>query len=199
MKSRFQVEDAISNGKDRSFQSKKYKIYFHVSYTMKQIAVLLPMAFFLLMIQGCQSGSEANTEESQTNFSEKKANEFAPIEKGPVYSFTVVPDKYDNCRGVFAQTEDELATDHFIFATDLRQSCVIAIDGRLLQIEIVAKRTANLTAQFYKYEGKGYTIDLEIRQTEVVDQNLKKVRGQLKIMGENGYRNVFYIMGEVDC
>lgn len=168
---------------------------------MKQIVQNLPFILLLLVGMACQSGSESNSNSSEpkTIFEQKRSNEFAMIEDGPVYSFSVVPEQYENCEAVFAQSEDELSSDQFIFATDLRKSCVIALDGRLVQIELVAKRAANLTAQFYKYEGKGYMIDLEIRQTEDAGQNLKKVRGQLKIMDQTGYRDVFYIMGEVKC
>lgn len=166
---------------------------------MKQFKLLLLFAILLLSSQSCQSDSKSDSQKPETIFSERKVNEFSMIDEGPVYSFTVVPDQYENCKAVFAQSEDELATDQFIFATDLRKSCMIALEGRLVQIELVAKRTANLTAQFFKYEGNGYTIDLEIRQTEEVGPRLKKVRGQLKIMGQAGFRDVFYIMGEVEC
>lgn len=166
---------------------------------MKQIALLLPLAFLFLMGQGCQSGSESDSKDGEGLFARKKANEYTMIDQGPVYSFTVVPDKYDDCKAVFAQSEDDLASDQFIFASDLRKSCVIALDGRLIELELFTKRTANLTAQFYKYEGKGYSIDLEIRKSEDVGKNLKKVRGQLKVFSESGFRDVFYIMGEIEC
>lgn len=166
---------------------------------MKQIALLLPLAFLVLLGQSCQSGAESNSEDGQGLFARKKANEFTMIEQGPVYSFTVAPEKYDHCKAVFAQSEDDLASEHFIFATDLRKSCVIALDGRLIELELFSKRTANLSAQFYSFEGNGYSIDLEIRKSEDVGNNLKKVRGQLKVFSESGYRNVFYVMGEVEC
>jgi len=166
---------------------------------MKRIALLLPFLLLLLSGQSCQSGSEAESDNSQSIFSRQKANEFTAIEGGPVYSFTVVPDQYDACRAVIAQSEEELSSGQFIFASDLRKSCVIAIDGRLITVEILSKQTSNPSAQFYKFEGKGYNIDLEIRQTENVGNKLKKVRGQLKIFGQAGYRDIFYVIGEVEC
>lgn len=166
---------------------------------MKQIALLLPLAFLFLIGQGCQSGAESDSKDGEGLFARKKANEYTMIEQGPVYSFTVVPEKYDYCKAVFAQSEDDLASERFVFATDLRKSCVIAFDGRLIELELFSKRTANLSAQFYSFEGKGYSIDLEIRKSEDVGKNLKKVRGQLKVFSESGYRNVFYVMGEVEC
>ncbi len=166
---------------------------------MKQIALLLSFVLLLLSGQSCQSGSEADSGDSQTIFSRKKANEFTAIEEGPIYSFTVVPEQYDACKAVLAQSEEELASGQFIFASDLRKSCVIAIDGRLITIDLLYKRTANLSAQFYQFEGKGYNIDLEIRHTEDVGNKLKKVRGQLKVFGQAGYRNIFYVIGEVEC
>ncbi|MBY5958162.1 hypothetical protein KUV50_08480 [Membranicola marinus] len=166
---------------------------------MKQIALLFPLTFLLLMGQSCQSGSESNSGEKEGLFAQKKTNEYTMIEQGPVYSFTVVPDKYDNCRAVFALSEDDLTSERFIFATDLRKSAVLAMDGRLIELELFTKRTVDLSAQFYKYEGKGYSVDLEIRKSEVIGNNLKKVRGQLKIFSESGFRDVFYIMGEIKC
>lgn len=166
---------------------------------MKQIALLLSFVLLILSGQSCQSGSEADSGDSQTIFSRKKANEYKVIDGGPIYSFTVVPEQYESCKAVLAQSEEELASGQFIFASDLRKSCVIAVDGRLVTIEILSKQTSNPSAQFYKFEGNGYNIDLEIRQTEKVGNNLKKIRGQLRIFGQAGYRNIFYIIGEVEC
>lgn len=163
---------------------------------MKQIALLIIAVLFL---QSCQSGSNANSDTSDNPVTEKQPNKFTQVDEGPVYSFTVVPDQYKNCKAVFAQSEDELATDNFIFASDLKKSCVLAIDGRLIQVELRHKQTANTTAQFYKFEGNGYMIDLEIRQTEQVGHDLQKVRGQLKVFSQSGFRDIYYVMGEVEC
>ena len=161
---------------------------------MKQIATLL---LFALLLTSCQSGSDAdNNSPVQTP---KKANEFIQVETGPVYSFTLVPDEYNSCKAVFAQSEEELNSGNFILATDLKNSCVLAIDGRLIQVELRTKQTSSPRAQFYKYEGHGFMIDLEIRQTEIVAHNLRKVRGQLRIFSDSGFRDIFYIQGEVDC
>lgn len=161
---------------------------------MKQIATLLLLA---VLISACQSGSDADgTERNQTP---KKANEFIKVEEGPVYTFTVVPDQYNSCRAVFAQSEEEMTSGNFILATDLNKSCVLAIDGRMIQVDIRSKQTSNPSAQFYKFEGNGYMIDLEIRQTEIVAHNLKKVRAQLRIFSQSGFRDIFYIVGEIDC
>src|SRR5690606_600179 len=100
---------------------------------------------------------------------------------------------------VFAQSEEELTSGNFILATDLNKSCVLAIDGRMIQVDIRSKQTSNPSAQFYKFEGNGYMIDLEIRQTEIVAHNLKKVRAQLRIFSQSGFRDIFYIVGEIDC
>lgn len=166
---------------------------------MKQIVLIFSFISVFLISQGCQSGSESNSDESSGVFAKKPANEFAKIEDGPVYSFTVVPDQYKNCKAVFSQSEDELASETFIFASDLSKSCVLAIDGRLIQVELRNKQTVNPTSQFYKFEGNGYMIDLEIRQTEQVGHDLQKARGQLKVFSQSGFRDIFYIMGEIKC
>lgn len=163
---------------------------------MKQIALFF---FATLVFQACQSGSNANSEGSNNQAASSQSNEFTQVDEGPVYSFTVVPDQYKNCKAVFAQSEDELATGQFIFATDLSKSCVLAIDGRLIEVELRHKQTANTTAQFYKFEGNGYMIDLEIRQTEQVGHDLQKVRGQLKVFSQSGFRDIYYVMGDVKC
>jgi len=161
---------------------------------MKQIALLFMMA---LAFQACQSGSDSTTEDTRQQTAE--TNEFTRIEDGPINSFTVVPNQYRNCKAVFAQSEDELASGNYILATDLDKSCVIAIDGRIVEVDIRSKQVANPTSQFYKYEGNGYRIDLEIRQTEIVAHDLKKVRAQLRIFSDSGFRDIFYIMGEIEC
>lgn len=168
---------------------------------MKQITLPLALTGVLFFLLGCQSGSESNNNPtgSSSNSASKAKNEMAAIEETPIYTFSVVPDNFTGCTGIFAQTEDEMTTNKFIFATDLKNSCVIGIDGRMVQIELVAKQTANLQMQFYKFEGKGYLIDLEIREIEKVDQHTKKYRGQLKINDTGSYRDVFYIIGEVKC
>lgn len=169
---------------------------------MKQIAILLSFTVLSWTGFSCQSGSEANSGSSDNSgglFSQRPTNEFTQVDEGPIYTFTVVPEKYENCNAVFAESEEEVASGQYIFATDLRKSCVLAVDGRILEFDLVAKRTTNLTAQFYKYEGHGFMIDLEIRQSEEVGPNLKKVRGQLKVFGNSGFRDIYYIQGEVKC
>ncbi len=168
---------------------------------MKQIAILLTFTILALAGFSCQSGSEANSDSSDHSgglFSRRPSNEFTQVDEGPIYTFTVVPEKYENCNAVFAESDEEVS-GQYIFATDLRKSCVLAVDGRILEFELVTKRTTNLTAQFYKYEGHGFMIDLEIRQSEEVGPNLKKVRGQLKVFGNSGFRDIYYIQGEVKC
>lgn len=166
---------------------------------MKQIALLLPISLLLLIGQSCQSGSDADSSDSNGLFSKKPKNEFTRVDEGPVYSFTVVPEQYENCRAVFAQSEEELTSGNFIFATDMQESCVLAIDGRLIQVNLRSKQTSNPNAQFYKFEGNGFRIDLEIRQTEEVSQNLKKARAHLKIYSQAGFRDIYYVMGEIKC
>lgn len=154
----------------------------------------------LLLFTACQSDTKKKSSNAETIFeAQEKKNEFIKTEDKSLFLFTKVPDEMTGCKGIFSRTEDELDEDQFIFATDLESNCFIALNGKMLQVELTSKRTMNIDREFYRYEGHGYLINLEIREVEKLDKYTTKYRGQLKVYDHSKYRKVVYVTGKVEC
>lgn len=154
----------------------------------------------LLLFTACQSDTKKKSNDPETIFDPQETkNEFIAIDDKPLFLFTKVPEVMTGCKGIFARTEEELEEDQFIFASDLETNCFIALNGKFLQVALTSKRTMNIDREFYRFEGNGYLINLEIREIEKVDKYTTKYRGQLKIYDHSKYREVVYITGKVEC
>lgn len=163
---------------------------------------LFTLCGFLLLsvFVSCQSGGESNNESSSSSLARSaKGNEFISTEDKNLFLFTQVPDIYNGCEGKFAKSEEDLESGQFVFATDLRKTGVIAIDGRFVQLDFVSEHVSSSGREYYRFEGKGYRLSLEIKKTEEVDNQIRRYRGQLKVTDDNNLRKAIYLYGEIDC
>lgn len=103
------------------------------------------------------------------------------------------------CVGVFSRTEEELDAEEYVFTTDLESRCILALNERFIQVDLTSKKVMNTDREFYRFEGNGYMVNLELREVEKIDRYTVKYRGQLRITDHAQFQKVIYITGITEC
>lgn len=166
---------------------------------MKNFLIFGSASLLLLLLMACQGGS-GKSNQAETIFDPvEKKNEFLPTDDRNLYLFTQVPGTLTGCVGTFARTEEELEAGEFVFSTDLESSCVIALNERFIQIDLTSRKLMNTDRDLYRFEGKGYMVNLELREIERIDKYRVKYRGQVRITDHSKLQKVVYITGVVEC
>jgi|GEM_PF-3423938 len=166
---------------------------------MKDILIFCSTLSVFFFSMACQPGS-GKSDHAETIFDqEEKKNEFLPTDDKNLFLFTQVPASLTGCIGTFARTEEEFEAEEFVFSTDLETSCVLAVNERFLQIDLTSRKVMNTDRDLYRFEGKGYLINLELREIERLDKYRVKYRGQLRITDHSKLQKVVYITGIVEC
>lgn len=164
---------------------------------MKKLLIFLIFSFLFCI--ACQSGSNKNNQIETVFDQEKKSNQFLPTDDKNLFLFTQVPGNMTGCVGVFSRTEEELDAEEYVFTTDLESRCILALNERFIQVDLTSKKVMNTDREFYRFEGNGYMVNLELREVEKIDRYTVKYRGQLRITDHAQFQKVIYITGITEC
>jgi hypothetical protein len=114
-----------------------------------------------------------------------------------IQSFNQLPSMINNCSALFVQ--DSNATDQYVFATDLKGTAFIKLNGRFMELKLVRQTNIDKYTVNELYVNDEVEVDLKIKQ--LADNSIPNswnYSGVL-VVRRDGKRAVTDISGKLGC